>query len=311
MSSAPTIAALDLGSNTFRLMLAEKEGGAWVGKRVFQDIPRLSEGLTEGGLLRPQALVRAWTALEFFAAEVRSAGAVRVLAGATMVARLAADSPALLAEIGRRYGWETVILSGREEADLTATGVLTALAQLPAPGLIFDIGGRSTEFILVEGARILRSWSLNIGVVGLTEAYLSAPAGSDQLEAARRVARAVLAGTDFSLVPVCVTLLGTAGTVTTVATLLLDLKEYSSELINGARLVRSAVEGLLSVLVPLTVAERVSRYNLHPRRADALVAGLLILLEVLNFFHQDEFLVSDNGLLEGLWLKAAGFSYQK
>ncbi|KXS55769.1 MAG: hypothetical protein AMR96_06365 [Candidatus Adiutrix intracellularis] len=311
MPSAPTIAALDLGSNTFRLMLAEKEGGAWAGKRVFQDIPRLSEGLTEGGLLQPQALARAWAALEFFAAEARSAGAVRVLAGATMVARLAADSSALLAEISRRYGWETVILSGREEAGLTATGVLTVLAQLPARGLIFDIGGRSTEFILVEGARILRSWSLNIGVVGLVEAYLSASAGPDQFEAARRVVRVVLAGVDFSLVPVGVTLLGTAGTVTTVATLLLDLKEYSSELINEARLTRSAVEGLLSTLAPLTVAERVSRYNLHPRRADAIVAGLLLLLEVLNFFHQDEFLVSDNGLLEGLWLKAAGFSYQK
>jgi exopolyphosphatase/guanosine-5'-triphosphate,3'-diphosphate pyrophosphatase len=98
---------------------------------------------------------------------------------------------------------------------------------------------------------------------------------------------------------------GTAGTVTTIAALSLGLKTYDPDRINNARLTRPAAAALLAALAPLTEAERSARYGLHPRRADALPAGLILVLEILDRFRRPDLTVSDNGLLEGLWLEAA------
>jgi exopolyphosphatase/guanosine-5'-triphosphate,3'-diphosphate pyrophosphatase len=301
-----TIAALDLGSNTFRLMLAEARGGVWADRRVFQHIPRLSEALTDGGRFAPAALQRAWEALSDFDAKIKAAGAQKVLAGATMAARISAEGPSFMAEMHRRFGWETKILTGQEEAALSAAGVLTGLAPLPAEALIFDIGGRSTEFIAARGGRIEKSRSLAMGVVELTERFLGDPARPDQLAALAASVRKTLRAADFSDVGPAPVLVGTAGTVTTVAALLLDLKEYRPELVNNARLEQSAVAALLAALAAEPVAARVEKYGLHPRRADAIVAGLVLVLEILGNFRQPFLLASDNGLLEALWLKAAG-----
>lgn len=300
----PLIAALDLGSNTFRLMLAEA-GELWADKKVFQHIPRLSEHLTPGGHFAPAALARAWEALGDFDSRIRAAGAARVLAGATMAARLAADGPEFLAAIRDRYGWEALILSGEEEARLTATGVLSGLSPRPERSLIFDIGGRSTEFVSAAGRDLIRSRSLSLGVVALTEEFLSDPVAPGQLEQVAEASRRVLRAADFSDLDDNFSLVGTAGTVTTVAALLLNLKEYDPDLVNNARLGRAAIAELLTALAGRTVAERVADYGLHPRRADAIVAGLVLVLEIMDFFGRKDLVVSDNGLLEGVWLKAA------
>ena len=299
---APPIAALDVGSNTFRLMLAKRKD-LWAGKQVYQHIPRLSEKLKPGGRFNPAALARSWEALDDFASLVKEAGATRVLAGATMAARMAADGPELMAEIHRRYGWEAVILTGEEEAYHTATGVLVGLALTDA--LIFDIGGRSTEFVTSSGGEIIQSRSLPVGVVGLTEDHLSDPVTPDQLIAVARNVRAVLMATNFSDVTPGAALVGTAGTVTTVAALLLKLTEYQPELIQNARLSKDDIAALLDVMAAETVAERARKHSLHPLRADAIVAGLVLVMEIMDFFGQQELTVSDNGLLEGLWLLAS------
>ncbi|MDR3038152.1 MAG: exopolyphosphatase, partial [Candidatus Adiutrix sp.] len=188
---------------------------------------------------------------------------------------------------------------------LTAAGVLTGLGHDASEALIFDIGGRSTEFVTVSGGGIRRSLSLSLGVVGLTEEYLSAPARPGQLEAVAGAARAALAGAGFGDVPEGAALVGTAGTVTTIAALLLKLEEYDPVRVNNARLARSAVAALLAELAPLNEAERVTGYGLHPRRADALPAGLALVLEIMDHFRRPDLVVSDNGLLEGIWLRAA------
>ena len=321
--SSPVIAALDLGYNTFRLMLAEKRaegleiaggcqaqadqvgGASWVNKRVFQHIPRLSERLTPGGNFAPEALVRAWDSLNEFDRLIKEAGAEKVLAGATMAARLAADGPDFMGEISRRFGWEAVILTGEEEAELTATGGVSGLEPTPEEGLIFDIGGRSTEFIPTSERQIIKSRSLPLGVVELTEAHLGDPIGDGELEAVSAAVKKTLSQADFSDVGSEASLVGTAGTVTTVAALLLGLREYDPDLVNNARLGRASIADLLTRLAAVPVAERISRYNLHPRRADAIVAGLVLVLEILDHFGRHELLVSDNGLLEGVWLKAS------
>ena len=302
------IAALDLGSNTFRLMLAGRCGQIWAEKKVFQHIPRLSEHLEPGGAFAPEALKRAWEALDDFAVEVCKAGAGKVLAGATMAARLAADGPDFLAEINRRYGWEARILTGKEEAELTAAGVLAEISPLPSAAMIFDIGGRSTEFVTTCGRTIKQSRRLPMGVVKLTEAHLSAPANAAELKAVAEEVQAVMAKADFSDMTPNATLIGTAGTVTTVAALLMNLTEYRPELVNNACISGQKIDELLTVLASETIEERVNRHSLHPRRADAIVAGLVMVLEILNFFNRNDLVVSDNGLLEGIWLAAAGLT---
>ena len=301
-----TIAALDLGSNTFRLMLAEKDGSLWKGKKVHQEIPRLSERLAHGQKFAPEALDRAWSVLAEFDEIIRDAGVSRVLAGATMAARLAADGPEFMAAVRNRFGWETVILTGEEEARLTATGVLTALEPTPPQSLIFDIGGRSTEFVSAAGRGLKVTRSLPVGVVILTEAFLSDPIAAGELNLVERAVRELLSGADFSDVAPEALLVGTAGTVTTVAALLLGLNEYDPEAVNNARISAQAVSGLLNTLAGETVAQRIERHGLHPRRADAIVAGLVLVLEIMRYFGRDELVVSDNGLLEGVWLRAAG-----
>ncbi len=304
--ASETIAALDLGSNTFRLMLAEKKGRSWAEKKVFQHIPRLSENLTNGGRFAPDALTRAWSALNDFGDRVNQAAPSRVLAGATMAARLAADGPQFIEHIEKKFGWEALILSGQDEARLTATGVLSGLAPLPDKSLIFDIGGRSTEFISTRTTTLIKSRSLAVGVVGLTEKYLVDPIEPGQLSALARDCRETLGSADFSDVEPGSVLVGTAGTVTTIAALLLGLGEYQPELVNNSRLGRADISTLLDSLTPMTVAERVEKYGLHPRRADAIVAGLVLALEIMDHFQTAELMVSDNGLLEGIWLMAAG-----
>ena len=301
------IASLDLGSNTFRLMLAERKGKLWAEKHVYQHIPRLSERLTPGGTFAPEAIIRAREALDDFAGLIEKAGASRVLAGATMAARLAADGPEFIAGLKSRYGWEAQILSGDEEAGLTAAGVLHELSPLPRQSVIFDIGGRSTEFISAEGNRIIKSRSLAMGVVGLTETFARHdPPETEELARLSQEVKRIMTEADFSDIRPGSTLVGTAGTVTTLAAMLLGLKDYAPSLVQGARLGRPAVAALLAESSALTIEKRISRYNLHPRRADAIVAGLAMVLEILAFFHQPELVVSDNGLLEGLWLRAAG-----
>jgi exopolyphosphatase/guanosine-5'-triphosphate,3'-diphosphate pyrophosphatase len=305
------LAALDLGSNTFRLLLASPgpRGLDVSTRRAFQEIPRLSEGLVPGRPLGVEPLRRAWSALDAFQAEVAAAAPRRVLAGATMAARQASDGRSFLDEVGRRYGWETVLLSGGQEAFLSAAGVLSGLVPPLFEGIVFDVGGRSTEFALIEKGEVANVRSLDVGVVGLTESFISgAPARPDELAATARAVEERLKTLDWSVPRPGGRLVGTAGTVTTVAAMLLELENYDSEKTNNLVVSRQEVDRLLKALADETLERRRSRPGLHPRRADVIVAGLTEVSVIMDFFHADSLTVSDFSLLEGLWLAAAGLT---
>jgi exopolyphosphatase/guanosine-5'-triphosphate,3'-diphosphate pyrophosphatase len=306
-----SLAALDLGSNTFRLILAGRDaGGIAPGTReVWQELPRISEGLVPGSDLAPGPKARAWAALEGFQAIIEERRPARVLAGATMAFRQAADGPRMLAEIARRFGWRTAILSGAEEARLSALGALSGLDPVPDEALIVDIGGRSTELINTRGRDIAHVQSLAVGVVGLTERHLASdPPTPDQTAAARREVTDLLARADWSALGRNPALVGTAGTVTTVAAMLLGLSVYDPARINNSSFPRAAVEGLLAKLQPMPASERAKLPGLHPRRADVIVAGLLEVAAIMDYLGLGLLAVSDNSLLEGLWLAAAGLA---
>ncbi|MDR1308494.1 MAG: exopolyphosphatase [Deltaproteobacteria bacterium] len=303
------LAALDLGSNTFRLILASPVDGGPGGRRVWQEIPRLSEGLSPGGSLAEEPKRRAMEALEGFAAAIGAEAPLRVLAGGTMVFREARDGRDFMAAIGRRFGWETLVLSGDQEAFLSARGVLSGLGPVPPESLIFDVGGRSTEFAVARGRDIVGVQSLPLGVVGLTEAHVAAdPPRPGELLAMEAAVLETLARGDWGLLGPGATLVGTAGTVTTIAAMLMGLGSYDPGRVNNAIVGQEGAMDLLGRLARLSTGERRSLPGLHPRRADVIVAGLVLVLSIMDYFSKAKMIVSDNSLLEGLWLAAAGLA---
>ncbi|MDR1164471.1 MAG: hypothetical protein LBO66_01115 [Deltaproteobacteria bacterium] len=306
--SSNLLAALDLGSNTFRMVLAEmgEEGPSVESKRVFQELPRLSEGLTPGGSFGPEPMERAFAALQKFYDIARTVRPAKVAVGGTMAFRLAANSALFAQETRRRFGWDIRILSGHEEAFLTASGVIGNLASPPAHALVFDIGGQSTEFIQTRGKEIVKAQSLSLGVVGLTEAFIrSDPPTPRELNSLATRAREILEEASWAAPPGCV-LIGTAGTVTTIAAMLLGLKTYDPFAVNRALIRRDAIAKLALDLSGETRQRRTKRVGLHPLRADVIVAGLLLTLGIMDFYGFADLRVSDSNLLEGLWLWGAG-----
>ncbi|MDR1080183.1 MAG: hypothetical protein LBQ79_04310 [Deltaproteobacteria bacterium] len=304
--------ALDLGSNTFRLILAEAgrdgRGPDPATRKVWQEIPRISEGLEEGKPFGKEPLARAWKALDGFAEKVSAGRPERVLAGCTMAARMASDGEEFAGRIAERYGWETAVLTGREEATLSAAGALGSLDPPPPRSVVFDIGGRSTEFVACTGAAPTAVASLPVGVVGLKELLIrnDPPAAAEMAELEDRVGNALSGAPAPPDGGGPVTLLGTAGTVTTMAAMLLGIDGYRPELVHGARISRSAVEGLYRETAGESAARRALRPGLHPMRADVIVCGLALVLGILDRYRSDGLVVSDCGLLEGLWKAASG-----
>ncbi|MDR3153008.1 MAG: hypothetical protein LBW85_01760 [Deltaproteobacteria bacterium] len=310
-------AALDLGSNTFRLLLAETlPGGAGLdraSKRIWQEIPRISEGLAPGSPFQAEPLRRAWKVLEGFAATAAEAKPLRTLACATMAARLASDGEEFVQGLRDRFGWEAEILRGEEEARLAALGALAGFADPPPRSVVFDVGGRSTEFIAAEGRTLGTMRSLNVGVVALKEAFIANdPPLPEELQALEGHVRAALleapdpgnaAEGSGEAGPV---LIGTAGTVTTLAAMLLGLPRYLPEKVHGAELSRESLEALYRKVSRQGAGERASWPSLHPLRSDVITGGLALALGILSRYGADRLVASDDGLLEGVWLAAAG-----
>jgi exopolyphosphatase/guanosine-5'-triphosphate,3'-diphosphate pyrophosphatase len=309
MTSTP-LAALDLGSNTFRLLIAQGDHSGLISqtKKVWLRIPRISEGLRPNESFAPEPLRRARKVLEEFNGHIMENKVAKVLAGGTMAFRQASDGAEVLKEASRNYGWQTHVLSGAIEGRLSAIGVMTGLWPIPQEGLIFDIGGRSTEFINISFSSVVKTQSLPMGVVGLTEKYLhSDPPTPSELSSIAYEVTELLKSAHWDNVK-NPTLIGTAGTVTTVAAMLMGLKDYDAQMVNNHVFQREQIQNLLDALKSKTISDRLAYPGLHPRRADVIIAGLVMVISILDFFNQSKATVSDNSLLEGLWLACAGFT---
>ncbi len=308
-----SVASIDLGSNTVRLLVAGTGPNGPSRRLLVQEATRLGEGLKPGAPLLPAAVDRTWAVLQRFHKHIASHGVRRTLTGATMAVREAANGPEFLERIRRELGFETLVLTGTQEAQLTAAGVLTCLKPAPEKAVIFDLGGRSTEFILAGQDLNGPSASLELGSVALTETFLTSDTPtSDQIRACRAevsdrlirglgdlAAAADETGGDIALV-------GTAGTTTTLAAMAQGMTEYRPELINNFALERTVLADMIKDMSALTSSERSRIPGLPKDRADIIVAGAVVVLEILDFFEKKHFIVSDAGLLEGLWLAAAG-----
>jgi exopolyphosphatase / guanosine-5'-triphosphate,3'-diphosphate pyrophosphatase len=298
------VAAVDLGSNSTRLLIADvaDERIDEVVRRL--KITRLGEGVDERRRLLPAPIARVRNVLTDFRREAESLGAERTLAIATSAVRDAENGEAFLGEVEWSYGFKTRLLTGHDEAQLTFRGASLG-RELAEDTLVLDIGGGSTELVVGGTDGLGFHDSLDLGGVRLTERFLhSDPPAAEELAACASAVRALLA----ERVPDEIrprTAIGVAGTITSIAALDLGLEEYDPESVHGHRVSREGVAAQLERLASVPLAERREIPALDPDRAPVIVAGAVILSEVLDHFGLDGLEASERDILDGAALEAA------
>jgi exopolyphosphatase/guanosine-5'-triphosphate,3'-diphosphate pyrophosphatase len=297
------LATVDLGTNTVRLLVVESVDGAWRVLHQTQRVTRLGEGQAAAGRLLPEPMRRTADAVAEFSRAARAWGAETVRIVATSAVREAANRDEFVARVETETGERVNVVSGEDEARLTLKGVTSGLPGLGASFVLFDIGGGSTEFVLARGGAPEAAVSLRLGVVTLQEEWGErGPVRWERFarmreHVERRLAEEVPAGILAADVG---ELVGTAGTVTTLAALDLELPAYDAARVHGHRLRRATVERLLARLGALGVDERARLPCLEPGRADVIIPGIGICLATMTCFHRDTLVVSDRGLREGI-----------
>jgi exopolyphosphatase/guanosine-5'-triphosphate,3'-diphosphate pyrophosphatase len=294
------VAAVDMGTNSIRLLVASPADGDVAEVARDMVITRLGEGVDRAGRLAPEALRRTMDVLERYARRARALGVERIRVGATSAVRDSADRRLLEAEVARITGGPPEILSGEREAGLSFLGATRDL-EAPPPFLVFDIGGGSTEVALGTEA-VEAAVSVDIGSVRITERVGPAdPPGPEDLEAMRRLAdEGLVEGAETIRGDEVATLVGVAGTTTTVQAIALGLDRYDPEAIHGTTLSRDAVRKVLERLVGMTTAERRALPVMAPGREDVIVAGTVILGSILDRWGAGSCMVSERDILEGL-----------
>ena len=303
------VAAIDCGTNSIRLLVADldPEGGTTVELTRRMEIVRLGQGVDATGRLAPEALRRTFAACDDYAARIREFGAERIRFVATSATRDASNRDEFFEGVRARFGVEPEVITGDQEAALSFAGATRSVAEDPAgnptPYLVVDIGGGSTEFVLGAGS-VEAARSVDIGCVRLTERHLTQdPPTLAQITAARRD---VDAGIDLAaeLVPLdqAKTLVGVAGSVTTVAAVALGLTEYDPARVHLSRISAETVRRVAGDLLASTREQRAANPVIHPGRVDVIGAGALILAQIVDRLGLSEVVVSEHDILDGIAL---------
>jgi exopolyphosphatase / guanosine-5'-triphosphate,3'-diphosphate pyrophosphatase len=306
------VAAVDIGTNSTRLLVADVDDGRIIDLERETRITRLGEGVDERRRLLPVPIARVRNVLTDYRHAAETLGAERTLAIATSAVRDAENGEAFLGEIEWSYGFATRLLTGHDEALMTYRGV-TSDRELDSGTVIVDIGGGSTE--LVAGGPDGVRWhnSLDIGSVRLTERFLHGdPPTQDELDACAQAARSLLAErVPDEIRDSVVSAIGVAGTITSIAALALGLNEYDRERVHGSSLTADALALQLERLAAVPLAERRTMRPLDPERAPVIVAGAVIAREAMAFFGVDTLEISERDILDGAALAAAELPEQE
>jgi exopolyphosphatase/guanosine-5'-triphosphate,3'-diphosphate pyrophosphatase len=309
------VAAIDCGTNSIRLLVADVPAeGAHTDLLRRMEVVRLGQGVDATGRLAPEAIERTRVVLAQYAAQARDLGAERIRMVATSATRDAANRADFEQMVVATLGQLPDVATGVEEAGLSylgATASLSAAARAHGrvapepPYLVVDIGGGSTEFVIGDADGVRAARSVDVGCVRLTERHLrSDPPPPEEVQAAEADVRAALELV-VAEVPVraAATLVGLAGTVTTVAALALGLPAYDPDAIHGSRIPVGAVRSVTAGLLSATRAKRAAYPVMHPGRVDVIGAGSLILRVIMDAFDVDEVVVSEHDILDGIAIR--------
>ncbi|MET9593705.1 Ppx/GppA phosphatase family protein [Streptomyces sp. NPDC006516] len=310
------VAAIDCGTNSIRLLVADADPatGRFTELDRRMRIVRLGQGVDRTGRLAPEALERTFDACREYADVIKELGAERIRFVATSASRDAENSAVFVQGVLDILGVEPEVVTGDQEAQLSfdgATKELEGSDHLEKPYLVVDIGGGSTEFVVGDD-RVRAARSVDIGCVRMTERHLVQdgvvvdPPTPDRIAAIRADVGAALDLAEET-VPLAsaATLVGLAGTVTTIAAIALGLEEYDSEAIHHSRVSAGQVREITARLLASTHEERAAIPAMHPGRVDVIASGALVLLAVIERTGAEEVVVSEHDILDGIAWSAA------
>jgi exopolyphosphatase / guanosine-5'-triphosphate,3'-diphosphate pyrophosphatase len=302
MTATTRVAAIDCGTNSIRLLVADRDGGELTDVVCRMEIVRLGQHVDRTGQLAPDAIERTRVALAQYAAQARELGAERIRMVATSATRDASNAAEFRAMVVRELGVEPEVITGDQEAELSFRGAVGGLTADP-PHLVVDIGGGSTEFVVGTGTAEA-AVSVDIGCVRMTERHLhSDPPTGAEIAAAEADIRAVVDGAlDRVSAHRARSLVGLAGSVTTVTAIALDLPSYQSERVHHARVSGERVAKVAADLLSSTHERRLAIPSLHPGRADVIGAGALILRIIMEQSRRDTVIASEHDILDGIAL---------
>jgi exopolyphosphatase/guanosine-5'-triphosphate,3'-diphosphate pyrophosphatase len=311
------VASIDCGTNSIRLLVTDVPAeGAHTDLLRRMEVVRLGQGVDATGRLAPEAIERTRRVLAEYAAQVRDLGATAVRMVATSATRDAANRADFEDMVSATLGQLPDVVTGREEAELSFLGATASLDAAAAahgserprpPFLVVDIGGGSTEFVLGDPDGVRAARSVDIGCVRLTERHLHGdPPTGEEVARAEADIRAALDDVRAE-VPVddAATLIGLAGSVTTVAALALQLPEYDADAIHGSRIAVDGVRGVTADLLAASRSRRAAMPVMHPGRVDVIGAGSLILRVLMDEFGLPDVVVSEHDILDGIALRLA------
>lgn len=301
------VAAIDCGTNSIRLLIADIANGNF--REVVRDmeIVRLGQGVDQTKSFHPDAIARTLAAAEKFRNLIKSKGVEKIRFCATSATRDATNRNIFIDGVREILGVEVEVIPGEEEAALSFMGATKELMQNKAPFLVVDIGGGSTEFV-IGGTEVSAAKSVNIGCVRMSERHLNQqPPTSTQINAAiTDIDMAIADAARAVPITIAQTLVAVAGTATTVAAAALELNSYDRYAIHLSRISAEKVHKVAAMFQRLTRDEIANLGYMHPGRVDVITAGALVLSRVMAATGATEFVTSESDILDGIAWKLAG-----
>ena len=297
------IAAIDIGTNSTLLVIVRVEGSHLVPVRNETEITRLGQDVGSAGRLRPEAVERTLSVLGRYHQISRQYGVGHVIIGGTSALRDAANGDEFIRQVSEKFSWKVRILGGKDEAALTFLATRHEFYDQSANFFVVDIGGGSTEFMYGTHQDIKLLTSLDIGTVRYTERYIrNDPPGKSEIAAARKeiVSEIERELTGFPEEFIDTTLIGVAGTVTTLLAVQKEMTTYDPRQIHREPLTKAQIDDLLTLFCSMPLEKRKELPGLQPKRADVIIMGTAILQEIMNYYGFRKLLVSDRGVRYGL-----------
>lgn len=303
------VAAIDCGTNSIRLLVADVSTDGTlreIDRRM--TIVRLGEGVDATGAFSEAALMRTFAACDEYAGVIAAHAVSNVRFVATSASRDVSNRQEFVEGVQRRLGVEPDVISGHEEAELSFLGAKSGVAHdAAAPFLVIDIGGGSTEFVLGDSTPEFAR-SVNIGCVRMTERHLAEdPVSQDSIERATAdIDAAIAEAAEHVPLDAAHTVIGLAGSVTTVAAMALALEKYDRKAIHGSVVSAETVHRVAERLVKMSRAQRAELPFMHPGRVDVIGAGALVLDRIMHRLPQSQLVVSESDILDGIAIRLAG-----